>query len=905
MVAKDVPVPVTKAVADKKEDKDKKDKKEDDIPEETPDEELSEEDRALKEDLEMLVTRLKEKDQSLYAATLEAMGKSIRSATSSMTSVPKPLKFLRPHYTTFRELYETWPEGADKKTFADVLSVLSMTNPDQEEKATLKYRMQGAGGEIGHWGHEYVRHISGEIGRHINEPDTNIETRNALVALSKEIVAYDMTHNTESEACDLLMEIECLDVLEQFVDSSCYERVCLYLISCVPYVPEPEDKNLLKTALNLYYKFEVYPLALRCAVQLNDMDLVQEVFSNCKDPAVQKQLAFILGRQQLFLELDEEQFPDAEELMEIMSNVHLNTNFQSLARELDIMEPKVPEDIYKSHLENVRPYGPTNVDSARQNLAASFVNGFVNCAFGNDKLLAENGNKWLYKNKEHGMMSATASLGLILLWDVDGGLTQIDKYLYSSEDYIKCGALLACGIVNSGVRNECDPALALLSDYVLHQSNNMRIGSIVGLGLAYAGSNREDVIELLLPVLSDSNSTLEVIGQTALALGMVAIASCHGEVTSTILQTMMDKSETELKDTHSRFLALGLALTYLGKQEEASPAIEALKVVGDPLGKMAATLVEVVAYAGTGDVLKIQKMLHLCSEHYEVSRDDNKKDKKEKQEADAKKLEAETGIAQQMVAVIGIALIAMAEELGAEMALRSYSNLLRYGEPCIRRVVPLALAMLSASNPKLEIIDTLSKLSHDSDSEVAHNAIFAMGIVGSGTNNARLANMLRQLAQYYHKDANNLFMVRLAQGLVHLGKGTLTLSPYHSDRMLMSRVAVGGLLGVIVAFMDVNNLIIGKSHYLLYHLVSAIQPRMLVTFNEDLKPLPVPVRVGQAVDVVGQAGKPKTITGFQTHTTPVLLAHGERAELGTNEYTPLTPVMEGFVILRKNEDMEE
>ncbi len=35
------------------------------------------------------------------------------------------------------------------------------------------------------------------------------------------------------------------------------------------------------------------------------------------------------------------------------------------------------------------------------------------------------------------MMSATATLGLVLLWDVDGGLTQIDKYLYSSEDYIK------------------------------------------------------------------------------------------------------------------------------------------------------------------------------------------------------------------------------------------------------------------------------------------------------------------------------------------------------------------------------------------------------------------------------------------------------------------------------------
>ena len=60
--------------------------------------------------------------------------------------------------------------------------------------------------------------------------------------------------------------------------------------------------------------------------------------------------------------------------------------------------------------------------------------------------------------------------------------------------------------------------------------------------------------------------------------------------------------------------------------------------------------------------------------------------------------------------------------------------------------------------------------------------------------------------------------------------------------------------------------------------------------------------VPQAVDVVGQAGKPKTITGFQTHTTPVLLAYGERAELATEEYLPLTSVLEGFVILRKNPD---
>ena len=87
--------------------------------------------------------------------------------------------------------------------------------------------------------------------------------------------------------------------------------------------------------------------------------------------------------------------------------------------------------------------------------------------------------------------------------------------------------------------------------------------------------------------------------------------------------------------------------------------------------------------------------------------------------------------------VAGIALIAMGEDIGADMCFRQFGNLLRYCEPVIRRAVPLALALSSVSNPKLNILDTLSKFSHDSDPEVAHNAIFAMGLVGAGTNNAR------------------------------------------------------------------------------------------------------------------------------------------------------------------------
>ena len=242
---------------------------------------------------------------------------------------------------------------------------------------------------------------------------------------------------------------------------------------------------------------------------------------------------------------------------------------------------------------------------------------------------------------------------------------------------------------------------------------------------------------------------------------------------------------------------------------------------------------------------------------------------------------------------------------------------MHFGEPVIRKAVPLAIGLLYASNPQLTVFETLSRYSHDSDLEVALNAIFAMGLVGAGTNNARLAQLLRGLASYYHREPNCLFMVRIAQGMLHLGKGTLTLNPYHTDRQVLSRVSIAGLLPILVCMMDAHHcmstasyanslVILGNYHWLLYYLTTAIRPRFLITLDEQLNSLPVTVRVGQAVDTVGQAGRPKTITGFQTHSTPVLIGYGERAELATEEYLPLSNILEGFVILKRNpEYMDE
>lgn len=75
---------------------------------------MSEEDQQLKSDLEMLVERLKGDDQSLYQPALEQIKTFIKTSTSSMTAVPKPLKFLRPNYEDLTKLYDEWPAGKDK-----------------------------------------------------------------------------------------------------------------------------------------------------------------------------------------------------------------------------------------------------------------------------------------------------------------------------------------------------------------------------------------------------------------------------------------------------------------------------------------------------------------------------------------------------------------------------------------------------------------------------------------------------------------------------------------------------------------------------------------------------------------------------------------------------------------------
>lgn len=96
-----------------------------------------------------------ENNEELYLPALQALSNHIRASTTSMTSVPKPLKFMKPHYDTMKQVYEKIKDADVKKLCADIISVLAMTMAEGRE--CLKYRLYSDLDKIGEWGHEYVR----------------------------------------------------------------------------------------------------------------------------------------------------------------------------------------------------------------------------------------------------------------------------------------------------------------------------------------------------------------------------------------------------------------------------------------------------------------------------------------------------------------------------------------------------------------------------------------------------------------------------------------------------------------------------------------------------------------------------------------------------------------------------
>jgi len=275
-------------------------------------------------------------------------------------------------------------------------------------------------------------------------------------------------------------------------------------------------------------------------------------------------MAFMLARQRNPYEADGD-----DELQKIISNEKLSEHYKQLGKELNVLESKHPDQVFKTHLEDKRfKYGAQGVDHAKKNLAVTYVNAFVNAGFGTDQLIMnqEASEDWVFKNKEDGMTAAAASLGMLLLWDIDEGFAQIDKYMERRENEIVAGSFMALGLVNSSITNEMDPVQAILLDKLeTCREESLKIGALMGLSFTYAATARVDLLEAISPIILDDNNSTKLQAVAALSIGLIFVGTCDDDAAQSILQILMEKDEEQLNDPFTRIFALGLGLLFLGQ----------------------------------------------------------------------------------------------------------------------------------------------------------------------------------------------------------------------------------------------------------------------------------------------------------------------------------------------------
>ena len=82
--------------------------------------------------------------------------------------------------------------------------------------------------------------------------------------------------------------------------------------------------------------------------------------------------------------------------------------------------------------------------------------------------------------------------------------------------------------------------------------------------------------ELLVPLVTDNDVKIDIAGFAALSLGLVFTSTCNGDAIEAIIQALMMRGELELSSPFAKFLALGLGLLFLGRQEAVEPTVEVI-----------------------------------------------------------------------------------------------------------------------------------------------------------------------------------------------------------------------------------------------------------------------------------------------------------------------------------------
>ncbi|CBI29040.3 hypothetical protein VitviT2T_016016 [Vitis vinifera] len=430
--------------------------------------------------------------------------------------------------------------------------------------------------------------------------------------------------------------------------------------------------------------------------------------------------------------------------------------------------------------------------------ATIYANAIMHAGTTVDTFLRENLD-WLSRATNWAKFSATAGLGVIHRGHLQQGRSLMAPYLPQSgaggggSPYSEGGALYALGLIHA---NHGEGIKQFLRDSL--RSTNVEViqhGACLGLGLAALGTADEDIYDDIKNVLYTDSA---VAGEAAgISMGLLMVGTASEKASEMLAYAHETQHEKII-----RGLALGIALTVYGREEEADTLIEQMTRDQDPILRYGGMYALALAYQGTANNKAIRQLLHFAVS--DVSDD----------------------VRRTAVLALGFVLYSEPEQTPRIVSLlsESYNPHVRYG-------AALAVGISCAGTGLSEAISLLEPLTSDVVDFVRQGALIAMAMVMvqiSETSDSRVGTFRRQLEKIIldkHEDTMSKMGAILASGILDAGGRNVTIRLLSKTKHDKVTAVVG--LAVFSQFW--------YWYPLIYFISLSFSPTAFIGLNYDLK----------------------------------------------------------------------
>nr|DAD23931.1 TPA_asm: hypothetical protein HUJ06_025394 [Nelumbo nucifera] len=430
--------------------------------------------------------------------------------------------------------------------------------------------------------------------------------------------------------------------------------------------------------------------------------------------------------------------------------------------------------------------------------ATIYANAIMHAGTTVDTFLRENLD-WLSRATNWAKFSATAGLGVIHRGHLQQGRSLMAPYLPQGgaagggSPYSEGGALYALGLIHA---NHGEGIKQFLRDSL--RSTNVEViqhGACLGLGLAALGTADEEIYDDVKNFLYTDSA---VAGEAAgIGMGLLMVGTASEKASEMLTYAHETQHEKII-----RGLALGIALTVYGREEEADTLIEQMTRDQDPILRYGGMYALALAYGGTANNKAIRQLLHFAVS--DVSDD----------------------VRRTAVLALGFVLYSEPEQTPRIVSLlsESYNPHVRYG-------AALAVGISCAGTGLSEAISLLEPLTSDVVDFVRQGALIAMAMVmvqSSEASDSRVGTFRRQLEKIIldkHEDTMSKMGAILASGILDAGGRNVTIRLLSKTKHDKVTAVVG--LAVFSQFW--------YWYPLIYFISLSFSPTALIGLNSDLK----------------------------------------------------------------------